>query len=136
MPALCCRGIVSQSCCSNSPPAAPVAAAMRYFGLGVGQVGAGPNALLLVSMSASASTRRSGPAAPAPAFAALVSLTIEGANINTRFRTALPCSLAFRDSVRFALIATDAGIDIDAAIGRTCRRTKRNRKRDTCYQCT
>jgi hypothetical protein len=63
-------------------------------------------------------SRWSFPAAPAPAFAGLVRLTIEGANINTRFRTALPCSLAFRDSVRFALVAADAGIDIDAAIGR------------------
>jgi hypothetical protein len=45
-------------------------------------------------------------------------LTIKGANIDTRFRTSLPCCLAFRDSVRFALIATDAGIDIDAAISR------------------
>ena len=61
---------------------------------------------------------RLGPAAPAPASTGLVRLTIEGANINTRFRTALPCSLAFRDSVRFTLVAADAGIDIDAAIGR------------------
>jgi hypothetical protein len=74
------------------------------------------------------------PAAPATTFTALVRLAVKGSNKSARFRTALPCSLAFRDSIRFALVAANAGADVDAAIGRTRGQIKRNRKRDSCYQ--
>src|ERR1700678_1650205 len=57
----------------------------------------------------------------AQTFVHFIRYATKGPNIDTCFRTALPCCLAFRDSVRFVLVGIDARTDIRAAIGRTRR---------------